>query len=104
MDITKISPQVVNFLHDQDNKVALESMVEKYGLNNLEGKYYLGGLAKMKEGTTKEILSSQGVIIGTQAGNIWTVSIPIDKVRDIAKMDELIYLESKKVGLKNKQE
>lgn len=100
IDASKVSTEVSNFLRDQKAGKPLESLVNNYKLQEKEGIYYLSGLAKMKEGADPESLRSYGVHIGTEAGNIWTVSIPIDRLSEVVMMDDLLYLERKKVTLK----
>lgn len=107
---TKVSPEVNKLILALDDEMASsadefepsKSLINQYRLKKLEDQYYVGGLAKMEKKSEKSILEEKGCKVATQAGNIWTVLIPIKKLKETVSLDQVLYFESKAANLKTK--
>jgi|GEM_PF-3428840 len=102
--LTKASPELRSLILDLDKTNSWdqpsEDLIAKYGISSTKGAHYIGGIAKTTEEASEEKMKEKGVIIGTKAGNIWTVSIPLNSLKAVLEMSDITYLESKKVNLK----
>lgn len=59
------------------------------------GSWYIAAMIKINPSarTIEEDLRNMGVLIGTRAGNIWTVQIPVHKIQDFVKTSGIAYIE-----------
>jgi minor extracellular serine protease Vpr len=88
----KLSPKTKLFLANQPegfNKPVLQD----YVYQKIAGKTYLSGLIKMNTKQTPGGFEALGVKIGTKAGNIWTVQIPIENVKAFTQLNTIEYIE-----------
>jgi minor extracellular serine protease Vpr len=70
-----------------------EKLKKEYYIRNINGGLYVGALITINDKINESTLKSSGVLIGTKAGNIWSVKIPINQLSNIGKINGLIYIE-----------
>ena len=70
-----------------------EKLKEEYYIRNINEVLYVGALITINDRINESTLKSSGVLIGTKAGNIWSVKIPINQLSNIGKISGLIYIE-----------
>ena len=76
-------------------------LIEEYNLLLIDNKYYVGGLLKVQDLINENELHMNGVKIGTKAGNIWTVRIPIWQLEKLKTIGEIEYIQiDEPIGLK----
>lgn len=76
-------------------------LIEEYSLLLIDNKYYVGGLLKVQDSINENELLMNGVKIGTKAGNIWTVRIPIWQLGKLKTVIGIEYIQiDEPVGLK----
>lgn len=100
-DEVKVSPQTKIFIQELNRELVTnhenfqpsEVLIENYNLQKTGSDYYIGCILSVEENFHEEEIFSLGVNIGTKAGHIWTVMIPI------LKLEELLLLP----GIKNVQ-
>lgn len=88
----KLSPKTKLFLANQPDGI-YKPVLQDYVYQNRAGKTYLSGLIKMKTKQTPSGFEALGVKIGTKAGNIWTVQIPIENVKAFTQLNTIEYIE-----------
>jgi minor extracellular serine protease Vpr len=66
---------------------------DEYVFKNISGKTYLSTIIKVNENVDLGKFSDLGVLIGTKAGNIWTVQIPPDKLDAFTKVKGIDYIQ-----------
>jgi hypothetical protein len=57
-----------------------ESIMAKYGIQKLSNTYYVGGMMSANEKLKDSDLKSLGIIVGTSAGGVSTVQVPIQNL------------------------
>lgn len=90
--ITKLSPKTKLFVSaypDANNRTQLQ----EYVCHKIAGKTYLSALIKMNTKQTPTAFETLGIKIGTKAGNVWTVQIPIENVKGFTQLNNIEYIE-----------
>ncbi len=60
----------------------------------IDGKAYLSGLVKVNADANAALIAKNtGAKIGTQAGNIWTVSVPTDRLKEFVGQSAISYID-----------
>ncbi len=96
---TKLSPMtcmLLNSIKGFENKseINLKSKLAKqFLLKKIDNVVYVGGLIKINDEFDNKALSDLGVKIGTKAGNILTVKIPIINLDQLGNMPGISYLQ-----------
>lgn len=72
----------------------LEKIKQYYPLLKIDDKYYIGGIVRVEEGFDENELTDLDVKITTKADKLWTVKIPIEKVKDVAKLEGLEFIQT----------
>ena len=90
----KLSPQTRKYLLEI-SKTATDQVPGGYAYRTLsDGKTYLSALIKVENSTSADLnLKSIGAIVGTKAGNIWTVQVPSENVRAFTGLSGISYIE-----------
>ena len=89
----KLSPRTKKYLLEsakQDNKEIISS---EFIYKKISGKNYLSALLKVNANVDTKRFSDLNILIGTKAGNIWTVQIPTEKLKDFIHLEGLDYIE-----------
>lgn len=97
----KLSVTGMRFMHAvQEQKLVpndKSSISEKekfrYAIQDIEGDYFFGALLKVNQYADMEAFNKLGVAVNTQAGNIWSVKIPIDKLDEVAALASVEYID-----------
>lgn len=91
----KISALTRQYLSDINTALELNDLPEGYVFKkSADGKAYVSTLVKV--GDTKRAaveLKDIGAMVGTKAGNIWTVQVPVTYVGELIKMKSLVYVQ-----------
>lgn len=80
----KLSPLTKKYLSNLKSNSSPAAIQEGYVYKRLsDGTFCISALIKVDdESTVKQKLNTAGITIGTKAGNIWTVQVPLNKVLD----------------------
>ncbi len=70
-----------------------KAQLQDYVAHNIGGKTYLSALIKMNTKQTPSSFEALGVTVGTKAGNIWTVQIPLENVKAFTQLNTIDYIE-----------
>lgn len=87
----KLSPSTKLFIKDLHNTTAVPaSYVYR---KDAQGNLCVAGMIKVTPSIDAAAIETSGVHIGTKAGNIWTVSVPIQKIESFIQIKGLDYIE-----------
>lgn len=91
----KLSPLTRKYLLDVAKTNDAESVASGYaGRMQANGKRYVSALIKVSDAELSDLqLKSIGAVVGTKAGNIWTVQIPPEKVVELTSFSGIAYIE-----------
>jgi len=100
----KMSVEATNLLHEAENldlnlsdKSTLnDEFVKKHKIYQIKNKAYVGGLIKVNKQLSEAELAKMNIISRTKAGNIWTVSIPVDQLKGLATLKGVDYVQLSK--------
>ena len=73
----KLSALTMQYM-DAVRTQASKGIVPNYVYKNISGKPYISAFIKVNNGINESALTASGAFIGTHAGNIWTVQIPVE--------------------------
>ncbi|MFH1049482.1 MAG: S8/S53 family peptidase [bacterium] len=96
---SKLSPltcKLISTLKELDNKSELMLNTKKsksFLLKKIDNSIYTGGLIKVNEEFNYETLSNLKVKIGTVAGNIISIQMPINSIEELAKSEGIDYIQ-----------
>jgi len=91
---TKIFIQKLNnAINKSELFLPSEKFINEYNLQKIEDEYHIGGMLKVQENINEKEISDLGVKIGTKAGNIWTVRIPILQMEKIIILSGIEYIQ-----------
>ena len=54
---------------------------------------FVGGLIKVEQGFNEKILKNMNIKVGTKAGDIWTVQIPLSMIEKLSEIESVKYLQ-----------
>lgn len=93
MHTPQLSPFTRKYLHDIKNERQYSS--SEYALRKLaDGKTYLRAMIKVADAPLALAgMESLGALVGTKAGNIWTVHIPADQAEAFCNLNGILYIE-----------
>lgn len=91
----KLSPLTKKYITHSKLTNQKEILQDGYVYKKLaDGNMYISALIKVNvQATVKPQLKSKGVFVGTQAGDIWTIQIPLNKVEEVAHITGIAYLQ-----------
>ncbi|UTW64474.1 hypothetical protein KFE98_10140 [bacterium SCSIO 12741] len=70
------------------------ALQEKYSTLERDGQQYLRGTAKVTQpDVASKSISATGTLIESKTGEIWTLLIPVDRLKDLTEVSELSYLD-----------
>ncbi|MGB3947445.1 MAG: S8/S53 family peptidase [Bacteroidia bacterium] len=90
-----LSPLTKKFIFDLKNDNSPNKIREGYVYKKLaDGKLYLSAMLKIADQSiAKQQLLALDVKVGTQAGNVWTVQIPLDKIEELTNVNGVSYIQ-----------
>lgn len=87
-----MSPLTLSYFHELKNYPG--GLVPGYVYKTLDNKnYYISAFIKTEENFNPEVLKELGIITGTHAGAIYSVHIPLNKLKDFVYKPGIGYLE-----------
>lgn len=90
--MAKLSPQTQQFLVSI-NKTRAHVRSEKYVYSEIGQTTFLSALIKTDVNIDELGIKALGAMVGTKAGDIWTVRIPINKVRAFTLLEGIRYIQ-----------
>ncbi len=91
LESAKLSPSTKLFIKNLHNTTAVPaSYVYR---KDAQGNLCVAGMIKVTPTTDAAALETLGVHIGTKAGNIWTVSVPVQKIESFIQIKGIDYIE-----------
>ncbi|MGN6477489.1 MAG: S8/S53 family peptidase [Flavipsychrobacter sp.] len=67
--------------------------VPGYVYKTIGGRQYMSGMIKVRDASVETAMKKMGVKIGTKAGNIWTVQVPVSQVRNFTSLIGIDYIQ-----------
>lgn len=90
---TKCSPQTLKYISEysklKNNKIISSEFIVK----NVSGNNYISALLKVNDQFNSSVFEKTGSKIGTKAGNIITVQIPVEIVASLLELNGIDYLQ-----------
>lgn len=90
----KLSPLTQQYLLKKKNNLSdgkpLSGYVYKIGV---DGKTYISAMIKVDKKMTDNSLTNLGIRIGTKAGNIWTVQVPPENIKQFIQISGISYIQ-----------
>ncbi len=91
--LPKLSPLTKRYLHNLDKEKQQVQSGYIYNKNN-DGKTYVSALIKVADATTAQAgLDGIGAKVGTKAGRVWTVKVPVENVRTFTTLAGIYYIQ-----------
>ena len=90
-DNSKLSPNLMQILHEEEMKLNAGSL--NYTSQIGRRLPVLNLLVKVTNGFDEGNLIKSGAVVGTKAGDIWTVRVPEEKLKAIAELRGIEYME-----------
>jgi subtilisin family serine protease len=88
----KLSPLTRKFLQEQ--KAQSGTKPEYVYKKAADGKTYISAMIKVSDATmTQEGLKKIGAFVGTKAGAVWTVKVPVEKVEAFTQLSGISYIQ-----------
>ncbi|GAA4451021.1 S8/S53 family peptidase [Rurimicrobium arvi] len=92
-----LSPLTRMYLKDAQKMAQNESLPKGYLYKKrVDGRVCVSAIIKIKEGKAAEVstaLSGISASVGTRAGNIWTVQVPVTQVKAFTLIKEIAYIQ-----------
>ncbi len=91
----KLSPLTRLLLKDMEKMRGTDNMLPGgYIYREYNGKPYLTGIIKVADPAGVQTkMDALGVIVGTKAGDIWTVQVPADKIKEFTTLTGISYIQ-----------
>lgn len=87
-------PTVLLLRELEDNKgTVTPAMVQQYCLSSIKGTYYAGGLVLVDKNTIDNALQHWNARVGTRAGNIYSVKLPLANLQQFINEQSVSYFE-----------
>lgn len=90
--LAKLSPQTQQFLVSL-NKTRAHVRSEKYVYSEIGQTTFVSALIKTENNIDEAGIKALGAMVGTKAGDIWTVRIPVNKVQAFTLLEGIIYFQ-----------
>ncbi|RLD37624.1 MAG: hypothetical protein DRI74_06235 [Bacteroidetes bacterium] len=85
------------------NFIPSEEFIEKYNIQKIEGDYSISGFIKVDGNFREADLVSLNIKMGSKAGEIMTIIIPLEKMAKFLELKGIKYFEiNKKASIKTK--
>jgi minor extracellular serine protease Vpr len=97
----KLSPLTRLFLADRQKTNNNELPKQYVYKRDAAGNYYLSAMVRVKPTAVVADFENIGVKIGTKAGRVWTVAIPVAQLDNFIKLPSLNYIELDEPIIKN---
>ncbi len=81
------------YLHETAKSENKKVPIKGYVYKQIASKWYLSALIKVNEDVNEAAVLATGTIIGTKAGKIWTVQIPLGGITDLAKVIGVTHID-----------
>jgi len=88
----KLSPVTRQYLQ-KVKQSGNHGYVPGYIYKTIEGKQYMSGMVKVRDAHVETAMKRLGVKIGTKAGNVWTVQVPVPKVKKFTTLKGIEYIQ-----------
>ena len=90
-----LSPLTKKFIYDLRKDNNPNKIREGYVYKKLsDGKLYLSAMIKIDdESQAKQQLKQLNIIVGTKAGNVWTVQVPLNKIEEFTTVTGVSYIQ-----------
>ena len=89
----KCSPQTLQYIHKSQQLNGKAFISNEYVYKNISGKLYLSAMVKVDGTSHTKAFSELGILIGTKAGNIITIQIPVENLSDLLSTQGIEYLQ-----------
>lgn len=91
----KLSPLTKKYLSEINKHSTPDKASKEYVYKKLaDGVFCISAIIQVADETSViQSLHSKGIYIGTRAGNIWTVQVPLDKVADFINTTGISYIQ-----------
>jgi minor extracellular serine protease Vpr len=90
----KLSPLTKKYLHDLSASKRGEKPAGYLYKKRSDGQLCVSALIKVADAApVQQKLTALGAKVGTKAGNIWTVQVPLDKVADFCEVSGIAYIQ-----------
>jgi len=89
----KLSAFTQKFILEKSKLNNNEQLNNEYSHNKSVKHIYVGALIKVNDNIQQQNIEKLGIIVGTKAGNIWTVRIPIDSLDDFVNLEGIDYIQ-----------
>lgn len=91
----KLSPLTKKYLSEIKKHSTPDRTSKEYVYKKLaNGPFCISAIIQVAdEASVKQSLHSKGIYVGTKAGNIWTVQVPLDKVEDFSNTTGISYIQ-----------
>lgn len=67
--------------------------IEGYVYKQIGSRMYISSFIKVAADVNESTITSMGVLIGTKAGSVWTVQIPVDKVTQFTQLPGITHID-----------
>ncbi len=92
--LPKLSPATRMYLKDLQKNTNGDAPGNYIYRRLANGKLYVPGIIKVANaGMVGDKIGPLGVLVGTRAGDIWTVSVPYDKLPDFTSIEGISYIQ-----------
>jgi len=79
-EVKNASANTLMFLSQQKNMAELE---KQYDLLTIDGKKYIGAMMMVNSDYNEAAVKQTGALIGTKIGNVISIKIPTDKIKEV---------------------
>ena len=88
----KYSAYTAKFMKEYARLKDKSAHLPGYNYKQIEGKPYISAFFKVNDGVDADALASQGIRIGTRAGKVWTVQVPLDLLPALGSLRGVGYI------------
>lgn len=89
----KLSLMTKHYLHELQKNAQQDAPPAGFGYRQNNGTVYVKGMVKVANTNVAAAMEDMGVIIGTKAGDIWTVQVPYQKVAAFTELTGMSYIQ-----------
>ena len=86
-NISRQSALTVQYLAAQKSSSSFDTRNSKFVYSKISNRQYVNAFIKVNENLIISAIDELGVLVGTKAGNIWTVKIPIENIEALTKLE-----------------
>ncbi len=89
----QLSARTKLYLHQIAKAENKKAPIKGYVYKHIGGKWYVSALIKVNEDVNEAAVIATGSKIGTKAGKIWTMQIPLGGIADLAKVAGVTHID-----------